>query len=61
MFMEEVSVMGSQVMCHFCCEYRECFEVTHKSGKEQFNMCFRCGLNYQGKEIWKEEREVQSV
>lgn len=53
--------MGARVMCHFCCEYRECFQVVHEKGKEQFNMCFRCGLNYQGKEIWKEERKVQNV
>lgn len=45
-------------MCHFCFEYRQCFQVVHQNGKEKFNMCFRCGLNYQGEEVWKEAAKL---
>lgn len=55
--------MGN-VMCHFCCEYREAFQVVHKNGNEKFDMCYRCAYNFQGKDVWrevKEEKKNQNV
>lgn len=51
--------MGGNVMCNFCCEYRKCFQVVHENGKEKFSMCFRCGLNYSGKQVWKEVKAAK--
>lgn len=51
--------MGGNVMCNFCCEYRNCFQVVHENGKEKFSMCFRCGLNYSGKQVWKEVKKAK--
>lgn len=53
--------MGFNVMCNFCCEYRDCFEVVHKAGSEKLAMCYRCAYSYQGSDVWREVREERMV
>ena len=50
-------MMGEKVMCNFCCEYRECFQVVRQNANEQYNMCYRCAYNYQGKDVWREVKD----
>jgi hypothetical protein len=52
-------MMGGNVMCNFCCEYRDCFEVVRQNGKEKFEMCYRCAYNYQGKDVWREVKKEE--
>ncbi len=45
--------MGGNMMCNFCCEYRECFDVIHKNAKLKFGMCYRCAYSYNGTNVWR--------
>lgn len=53
--------MGANVMCHFCLEYQECFEVQRIGGIEEYNMCYACAEANQNGLFWVNVKENEYV